>query len=80
MITVEISDEIIQSSKLTLEEARLALAIWLFQDKQVSLGKCAKLAGMHKIMFQKELAKRKIAVHYTEEDFERDLKSVNLIP
>lgn len=77
---VEISDEIIASSHLTLEELRLGVAIWLFQEKQVSLGKCAKVAGIHKMMFQKELAKRKIPVHYTEEDFERDLKSSKQIP
>ena len=79
-MTVEISDEIIAASHLTLEEVRLGLAIWLFQEKQVSLGKSAKVAGMHKMLFQKELAKRKIPVHYTEEDFERDLKSAKLIP
>jgi predicted HTH domain antitoxin len=77
---VEISDEIIASSHLTIEEVRLGLAIWLFQEKKVSLGKCAKVAGMHKMIFQKELAKRKIAIHYTEEDFKRDLKSVNQLP
>ncbi len=77
---LEISEEIVNASHLTLEEARLGLAIWLFQEKQVSLGKCAKVAGMHKMQFQKELAKRKIAVHYTEEDFKRDLKSAKLLP
>lgn len=77
---VEISDDIISASHLTIEEVRLGLALWLFQEKQVSIGKCAKVAGMHKIMFQKELAKRKIPVHYTEEDFERDLKSLEQMP
>ncbi|MCC6281437.1 MAG: UPF0175 family protein [Saprospiraceae bacterium] len=74
-MTLEISEEIVASSHLTLEEVRLGFAIWLFQEKQVSLGKCAKVAGIHKMLFQKELAKRKIAVHYTEEDFERNMKS-----
>ncbi len=77
---VEISDEIISSSHLTLDEVRLGLAIWLFQEKKVSLGKCAKVAGLNKMIFQKELAKRKIEIHYTYEDFERDLKSVNRLP
>ncbi len=78
-MTLEISEEIVATSHLTLEEVRLGLAIWLFQEKQVSLGKCAQVAGMHKVLFQKELAKRKIPVHYTEEDFERDMKSAKLI-
>ena len=78
-MTLEISEEIVSTSHLTLEEVRLGLAIWLFQEKQVSLGKCAQVAGLHKVLFQKELAKRKIPVHYTEEDFERDLKSAKRI-
>ena len=50
-MTLEISEEIVDASHLTLEEVRLGLAIWLFQEKQVSLGKSAKVAGMHKIQF-----------------------------
>ena len=79
-MTLEISDEVIASSHLTLEEVRLALATWLFQEKQVSLGKCAKVAGIHKMAFQKELAKRKIPIHYTNEDFERDIKAIASLP
>ena len=78
-MTIEVSDELIASSHITLDDLRLGVAIWLFQDKKLSLGKCAKVAGMHKMMFQKELAKRKIPIHYTEADFERDLKSSKLI-
>lgn len=79
-MTIEISDEIVATSHLTIEEARLGLAIWLFQEKEVSLGKCAKVAGMHKMLLQKELVNRKIPVHYTEEDFERDLKTHEIEP
>ncbi|MDX1941816.1 MAG: UPF0175 family protein [Saprospiraceae bacterium] len=75
---IEISDEIVEQSNLTVEEIRLGIALWLFQEKKLSLGKCAKIAGLHKMQFQKELGKRKIPVHYTEEDFQRDLKSVKL--
>ena len=50
-MTLEISEEIVTTAHLTLEEVRLGLAIWLFQEKQVSLGKSAKVAGMHKIQF-----------------------------
>jgi len=79
-MTIEISDEIVATSHLTIEEIQLGLAIWLFQEKQISLGKCAQVAGLHKMMFQKELAKRKIPVHYTEEDFERDAEAVGDTP
>lgn len=74
-MTIEILDEIVEQSNLTVEEIRLGIALWLFQEKGLSLGKCAKVAGLHKMQFQKELGKREIEVHYTEEDFQRDIES-----
>jgi len=79
-MTIEILDEIVEQSNLTVEEIRLGIALWLFQEKGLSLGKCAKVAGLHKMQFQQELAKRKIPIHYTEADFQRDLESVKQIP
>ena len=70
---IELPDNIIQDTLLTEQELRLAIAIWLFVEKNWSLGRSAKVANLHKIQFQRELAKRKIPVHYTEEDLDRDL-------
>jgi len=72
---VEFEDEILVEGKISVEEIRLGIALWLFQEKNISLGKCAELAGMHKIQFQKELAKRKIPLHYDEVDLQRDIRS-----
>lgn len=72
---VELEDEILVAGKVSVEDIRLGIALWLFQEKNVSLGKCAELAGMHKIQFQKELAKRKIPLHYDEVDLQRDLRA-----
>lgn len=70
---VELEDEILIAGKISIEDLRLGIALWLFQEKNVALGKCAELAGMHKIQFQKELARRRISVHYTEDDLQRDI-------
>ena len=78
-MTIEIADDILVSGKISMAEIRLGLALWLFQEKQVALGKCAELAGIHKIQFQKELAKRKIPVHYDEHDLKRDLQAARQI-
>lgn len=76
---VEVSDDIIASLHLTIEEVRLGLALWLFQENQVSIGKCARVAGLHKIMFQKELAKRNVYIKYDIEDLEKDLKNLETL-
>ena len=77
---IELSDQIVQEAQLSKEELRLAIAVWLFVEKSWSLGRSAKVAGLHKIQFQRELAKRKIPIHYTEEDLDRDMEAIKRIP
>ena len=76
---VEIPDQIISQSGLSSKEILLKVALMLFQEERLTLGQASKLAGLHQFEFQKELAKREIAVHYGEEDFERDLQTIGLI-
>jgi predicted HTH domain antitoxin len=76
---VEIPDQIIKQSGLSAEEILLKVALVLFQEEKLTLGQASRLAGLHQFEFQKELAKRGIPVHYGQEDFENDLRTVNLI-
>ncbi len=75
-MNLQISDSIIRKSKLTKEDLLLRLAIELFREELVTLGQGANLAGLHQSQFQKELAKRKIPIHYGIEEFEEDLKTI----
>ena len=79
-MTIEIADEILVPGKVSIDDIRLGIALWLFQEKNIALGKCAELAGLHKIQFQKELAKRKIAIHYGEEELQRDILAAQSLP
>jgi predicted HTH domain antitoxin len=71
---VILSDEELQAFHLTESEARLALALRLFQDDRVTVARGAKIAGMKYLDFQSELAKRQIPLHYDMEMLENDLK------
>lgn len=73
---VVIESEIIQSSGLSEEEFILEIALYLYDRKILSLGKAAAFAKLHRIAFQKELAKRKIPFKFTIEDVEKDLKTL----
>ena len=73
---VEIPDQVISQSGLSSKEILLKVALVLFQEERLTLGQASKLAGLHQFEFQKELAKRDIAVHYGEKDFERDLQTI----
>lgn len=75
-MTIEISDQIIEKTGLSPEKILLELAIILFQRESITLGQAGKIAGLHQIQFQKELAQRKIPIHYDVEDFEQDLETI----
>lgn len=76
---IEISDELVKKSGMTVEEIMLRVAIMLFQEEKLTLGQAADLAGIHQIQFQRELAQRNIPIHYGEEEFESDLKNLQLL-
>jgi predicted HTH domain antitoxin len=76
---VEIPDQVVNQTGLSSKEILLKVALMFFQEEKLTLGQASSLAGLHQFGFQKELAKREIAVHYGEEDYERDLKTLALI-
>jgi predicted HTH domain antitoxin len=76
---VEIPDQVINQSGLSAEEILLKVAIVLFQEEKLTLGQASKIAGLHQFEFQKELAARNIPVHYGEEDYQNDLRTIALI-
>ncbi|HEX9962943.1 MAG TPA: UPF0175 family protein [Pyrinomonadaceae bacterium] len=76
---VEIPDQIITQSGLSAKEILLKVAIVLFREEKLTLGQASKLAGVHQFEFQKELAAGNIPVHYGEEDYKRDLQTIDLI-
>ena len=81
-MTITIDDNLIKGTKLTPEDIKLELALGLFIDKIVSLGKAASIASISYSQFMEELGKRKIPIHYDVEDLQKDvktLKTLNLI-
>mgnify|MGYP001309159161 CR=1 FL=1 len=75
-MTIEISDTIAQRAQITRQEILLRLAILLFIDEKVTLGQAAEIAGMPQFLYQRELGKRKIPIHYGFEEYERDLETI----
>jgi predicted HTH domain antitoxin len=63
--------------RLTPENAALHLALGLFLDQTVTLGQGAAIAGLSQSAFLQELGKRRIAVHYDEQDALADAATVS---
>lgn len=61
---------------LIREGIGFALALRLFQQEEISLGKAARLAGMSRKQFMEVLAKRKISLtEATEDELKNELRS-----
>jgi predicted HTH domain antitoxin len=71
-IFIEIPREIIHATRMTPEELRRELAIYLFQQGKLSFGKAREMAGLTVWTFQQLLGSRGIPVHYDFEDYEAD--------
>ena len=57
-------DDILQATRMSEEELRRELALLLFQQEKLSLGKASQLAKMTILEFQHLLASRRIPAHY----------------
>ncbi len=76
-MSIVIEDDILQASNMTENELLKEIAIMLFQQDKISLGKASDLAKMNRINFQKLLTKRKINLHYDVVDFQEDLQELH---
>ena len=76
-MSLEISDDLIRSAGLSKEEMAQEIAIMLFQKNRLTLAQAARFAGINRLQFQHLLASRQIPVHYDEDDFQDDLKTLH---
>lgn len=75
---MSIKDNELELVHMSEEELRKEIAIMLYEQGRLSTGKASQFAGMNKILFMKELAKRAIPVTYDEEELIRDLNTLGL--
>lgn len=78
-MNIRIDDAVIDKLNLTEDELRFDLAVGLYVNKSVSLGKAAEVAKMDVIRFQRELGKRQIPMNYGVDDFRQDLKTIEFL-
>ncbi len=56
--------------------AKLHLAIGAFVAEEVTLGQAAQIAGVSQTELMHELSRRHIPLHYGQEDFAEDLRTL----
>ncbi len=76
-VTLEIPDEVSAALRLPPSELKsrlqLELAVSLYAQQILSLGKAAELAGLSRCEMNDLLARRGVPMHYTESDLAEDL-------
>jgi predicted HTH domain antitoxin len=69
-------EELSRETGLSESELRLELAVRLFELERLTLGQASRLAGLAQFAFQRVLAERRIPVHYDEQDYEEDVRTL----
>jgi len=76
---LEIPTDILDSARLTLDEMRIELAVHLYAQGRLSIGKARELAGLALWEFRQILGSRRIPPHFDEQDLEQDLRAARTL-
>lgn len=63
--------------QLKPEEARLGLALGLYVNGRLGMGRAAEVAGLHRMAFQQAMARHRIPADYTVDDLHDDITALN---
>lgn len=74
--TLEIPQDILDSARLTADEVKVELAVSLYSQGRLSIGKARELAGMSLWEFRQLLASRRVAPHYEAAELDEDVETL----
>lgn len=75
----EVPQDILDTARLTMADLRVELAISLYAQGRLSIGKAQELADMPLWTFRQLLASRRIAPHYDVDDLDEDVLTLKEI-
>lgn len=74
--TIHIPQDILDSARLTLPEIRQELALSLYAQGRLGIGKARELAGLSLWEFRQLLTTRRINPHYDVRELDEDLDTL----
>jgi predicted HTH domain antitoxin len=74
VLNLEVPQDVVESARLNAADLKAELALALYAQQRLSIGKARELAGMSLWEFRQLLASRRIAPHYDENDLAEDVK------
>ena len=75
-VTIDIPQDILDSARISVPEIKVELAIHLYAQGRLSIGKARELAEMSLWQFRHLLAARQIPVHYDVDDLEDEVATL----
>jgi predicted HTH domain antitoxin len=72
----EVPRDVLDSARLTIPELKVELAVYLYAQGRLSIGKARELADMNLWEFRQVLASRRIPPHYDVADLEEDIATL----
>ena len=73
---VEVDQDILDSARLTPSELKVEIAVHLYEQGRLSIGKARELADMTLWEFRQLLASLRISPHYDETDLDEDVATL----
>jgi predicted HTH domain antitoxin len=73
---LEVPQDILDSARLTVSELKVDIAVYLYAQGRLSIGKARELAGMSLWEFRHLLTSRHVSPHYDVADLEEDVATL----
>jgi predicted HTH domain antitoxin len=73
---LEIPQEVLDSARMTADQLLVELAIHLYEQGRLSVGKAHELAGLSLWEFRQMLGLRHIEPHFEADDLKQDLETL----
>jgi predicted HTH domain antitoxin len=73
---LKVPQDILDSARLTAADLKVEMAIHLYEQRRLSIGKARELAGMALWEFRQLLASRGIPPHYDVDDLDEDVSTL----
>jgi len=73
---LEVPQDVLDSARLTIPELKVELAVYLYAQGRLSMGKARELAGMALWEFRQLLASRSIPTHYDQVELDEDVATL----
>jgi predicted HTH domain antitoxin len=74
--TLEVPQDILDTARLTIDDLRVEMAVYLYAQGRLSIGKARELAEMTLWEFRQLLASRRIPPHYDVTDLNEDVATL----